>query len=110
MTTPDLAAQPAPRNVALRVHITLLVVQVIFGTFHVVGKAVLYEMQPLVLAGVRVGVAAPLLALYAWRHDRVVPRGRGGGGGWWRSTLGARTGRARGGGSCCTSRSSGGSA
>ena len=76
MTTPDLAAEAAPRDVALRVHVTLLVVQVIFGTFHVVGKAVLYEMPPLVLAGVRVGVAAPLLAIYAWRHDRVVPRGR----------------------------------
>jgi drug/metabolite transporter (DMT)-like permease len=76
MTTPDLAAAATPRDVALRVHLTLLVVQVIFGTFHVVGKAVLFEMPPLGLAAVRVGVAAPLLALYAWRHDRVVPRGR----------------------------------
>ncbi len=67
--------QPTP-DVALRLHVTLLVVQVVFGTFHVVGKAVLGEMPPLVLAAVRVGVAAPLLALYAWRHDRFVPRGR----------------------------------
>lgn len=72
MSDPETAA----RDGALRLHLTLLVVQVIFGTFHVVGKAVLYEMPPLGLAAVRVGVAAPLLAVYAWRHDRVVPRGR----------------------------------
>ncbi len=74
MTAPRAAA-PTP-DVVLRVHLTLLVVQVVFGTFHVVGKAVLGEMPPLVLAAVRVGVATPLLVLYAWRHDRFVPRGR----------------------------------
>lgn len=60
----------------MSVHVTLLLVQIVFGTFHVVGKAVLYDMPPLVLAAVRVGVAAPLLALWAWRRDRFLPSGR----------------------------------
>jgi drug/metabolite transporter (DMT)-like permease len=52
------------------------VAQLCFGGFHVVGKAVLRELPPLVLAGIRVGLAAPLLALLAWRHDRMVPARR----------------------------------
>jgi drug/metabolite transporter (DMT)-like permease len=76
MSDPKIGAEATTADVAVRLHVTLLVVQIVFGTFHVVGKAVLAEMPPLVLATVRVGVAAPLLVAYAWRHDRVVPRGR----------------------------------
>lgn len=76
MSDPDFGAGSPARADALRIHLTLLVVQVVFGTFHVAGKAVLGEMPPLVLAAVRVGVATPLLVAYAWRHDRVIPRGR----------------------------------
>lgn len=54
----------------------LCLVQVTFGVFHVVGKAVLAEMAPLALAGVRALVAAPVLMLLAWRRDRVLPRPR----------------------------------
>jgi drug/metabolite transporter (DMT)-like permease len=54
----------------------LLAVQLIFGGFHVVGKAVLGELEPLALAGLRVVLATPLLAALAWRHDRVLPARR----------------------------------
>lgn len=57
----------------LRVHLALLLVQLLFSGFHVVGKAVLTEISPLALAGLRVGLAAPvLLAVAAWR-DRCLP-------------------------------------
>lgn len=59
-----------------RVHAVLIGVQILFGIFHVVGKAVLREMDPLALAGLRVLGAAPILALVAWRYDRVLPRPR----------------------------------
>lgn len=55
------------------VHLTLVAVQLIFGGFHVIGKAVLSELTPLAVAGIRVGVAAPLMLLVAWRHDRCLP-------------------------------------
>jgi drug/metabolite transporter (DMT)-like permease len=67
------APQPRP---GLRVHAALLVAQACFGGFHVVGKAVLSELPPLVLAAIRVALAAPLLALLAWRHDRLLPARR----------------------------------
>jgi drug/metabolite transporter (DMT)-like permease len=54
----------------------LLLVQLLFAGFAVVGKAVLVAMPPLVLAALRVLGATPLLLLVAWRHDRVLP-GRG---------------------------------
>jgi drug/metabolite transporter (DMT)-like permease len=60
----------------LRVHAVLIGVQILFGIFHVVGKAVLREMEPLALAGLRVLGAAPILALVAWHYDRVLPRRR----------------------------------
>jgi drug/metabolite transporter (DMT)-like permease len=60
----------------LRVHAALLFAQLCFGAFHVVGKAVLAEMAPLALAGIRVAIAAPLLAAAAWRHDRRRPARR----------------------------------
>jgi len=56
--------------------VTLLVVQVIFATLHVVGKVVLAEIPALAFAASRVLIAAPLLALMAWRHDRVMPTAR----------------------------------
>ena len=63
------------KTAGLRVHIALVLVQVIFGGFHVVAKAVL-AVEPLALAGIRVALATPILALVAWRHDRVLPRAR----------------------------------
>jgi drug/metabolite transporter (DMT)-like permease len=87
MREPALTPQPpegsaaGDRDVAaprpgLRVHTALIVAQLCFGGFHVVGKAVLSELSPLVLAAFRVGLAAPLLALLAWRHDRLLPARR----------------------------------
>lgn len=64
------APAPAP---AWRVHTTLILVQIAFGGFHVVAKAVLGGMSPLALAGVRVGIATPILMALAWRRDRYVP-------------------------------------
>ncbi len=53
----------------------LLLVQASFSSLHVVGRLVLDELSPFALAGTRVLLAAPLLALWAWRHDRRgVPR------------------------------------
>jgi len=69
-------APPLPGTGGLRVHLTLILVQVFFGGFHVVAKAVLAEMEPLALAGIRVGLAAPILTAMAWRRDRVVPERR----------------------------------
>lgn len=56
-----------------RVHGALLLVQLLFGVFHVVGKAVLGEVPPLALAASRVLIAAPLLIVLAWWRDRLVP-------------------------------------
>lgn len=76
-TTPTPAAgapaQPAP---ALQVHLTLLLVQLAFGGFHVVAKAALASLSPLALAGLRVGLATPVLLLLAWRRDRFIPERR----------------------------------
>ncbi|MCG6964510.1 MAG: DMT family transporter [Acidobacteria bacterium] len=60
-------------GVAWRVHVGLLFVQLTFGAFHVVAKAVLAYLHPLALAGLRVLVATPLLLLLAWQHDRILP-------------------------------------
>lgn len=57
-----------------QVHAGLLFVQLSFGGFHVVAKAVLAHVHPLALAGLRVAVATPLLLAMAWRHDRILPR------------------------------------
>jgi drug/metabolite transporter (DMT)-like permease len=59
-----------------RVHAALLFVQITFGAFPVVGKAVLVHLSPLAVAGLRVLVAAPVLLALAWRLERVrFPRG-----------------------------------
>ncbi len=61
------------RDTPRPVLVALLFVQVLFATLHVVGKIVLVELEPLALAGTRVAIATPLLLLYAWRHDRMIP-------------------------------------
>ena len=78
-TSPTAPAVPAPEPSARpgrRVHLGLLVAQLCFGGFHVVGKAVLADLPPLALAAIRVGCAAPLMAVFAWRHDRLLPARR----------------------------------
>ncbi len=65
-----------PAGFGWRVHAGLLSVQLTFGGFHVVAKAVLAHLHPLALAGIRVLVATPLLLLLAWQHDRILPRRR----------------------------------
>jgi drug/metabolite transporter (DMT)-like permease len=69
-------APSPPAPTAPAVHAALILVQVIFGGFHVVAKAVLGEIPPLALAGLRVILATPLLVLVAWRHDGVLPERR----------------------------------
>jgi len=59
-----------------RVHLGLVFVQLTFGGFHVVSKAMLTELHPLALAGLRVMVAAPVLLALAWALDRTWPRWR----------------------------------
>ena len=74
---PSSETVPAvPGQAGLRVHLALLLVQLSFGGFHVVAKAVLSQMEPLALAAIRVAIASPILALMAWRHDRVLPHAR----------------------------------
>ncbi|HET9210119.1 MAG TPA: DMT family transporter [Thermoanaerobaculia bacterium] len=78
MTAPAAAiapSAPAPAP-AWRVHLTLILVQVAFGGFHVVAKAVISELSPLALAAIRVGAATPVLMALAWRRDRFLPSRR----------------------------------
>lgn len=70
---PSAPPSPAP---ALKVHLGLLGAQLAFGGFHVVAKAALRELAPFALAGLRVALASPILLALAWRHDRVIPKGR----------------------------------
>lgn len=70
------AAERAGIGAGLRVHAALTAVQLIFGGFHVVAKAVLAALDPLELAGLRVIIATPVLLALAWRRDRVLPRWR----------------------------------
>lgn len=65
---------PASSSPPLRVHLALLVVELVFGGFHVVAKGVLSHLDPLSLAAIRVVAATPLLLLLAWRTDRFLPR------------------------------------
>src|SRR5258708_20730272 len=78
-TPPTAPAVPAPEPSARpsrRVHLGLLVAQLCFGGFHVVGKAVLADVPPLALAAIRVGCAAPLMAVLAWRPHGLLPARR----------------------------------
>lgn len=66
---------PAPAPV-WRVHLTLLIVQLSFGGFHVVAKAALSDLAPMALAALRILIATPILVFLAWRRDRFVPAAR----------------------------------
>lgn len=58
---------------ALRLHLALLFVQATFGAFHVVGKFVLRDVEPLAVACLRILVSTPLLFLLAYRSERRLP-------------------------------------
>jgi len=79
---PERSAAPADVSAAeaavpaWRLHGALLAVQLLFSGFHVAGKWVLDEIHPFALACLRVGFVTPVLVALAWRHDRVLPRGR----------------------------------
>ena len=73
---PPAAPPPATDASAARIHLTLLLVQLSFGGFHVVAKAALSSLSPLALVGLRVVFATPFLMLIAWRRDRVIPHRR----------------------------------
>ena len=67
--------QPAQKP-GLSVHGALLLVQLAFGGFHVVAKALLAGMAPMLVVGLRVLIATPLLVAIAWRKDRTMPSAR----------------------------------
>src|SRR5687767_5539492 len=69
------APKPPPRP-GLAVHGALLLVQLAFGGFHVVAKALLTGMAPMLVVGLRVAIATPLLVAIAWRRDRTLPSAR----------------------------------
>lgn len=69
------AMQPAPKP-GPAVHGALLLVQLAFGGFHVVAKALLSGMAPMLVVGLRVAIATPLLVVIAWRKDRTLPSAR----------------------------------
>jgi drug/metabolite transporter (DMT)-like permease len=67
--------KPAPEP-GIAVHAALLLVQLAFGGFHVVAKALLTGMAPMLVVGLRVLIATPLLVAIAWRRDRTLPSAR----------------------------------
>ncbi|HYN23181.1 MAG TPA: DMT family transporter [Thermoanaerobaculia bacterium] len=67
---------PLPPGPGAKVHVALLLVQVCFGGFHVVAKALLVGLAPMAVVGLRVAIATPLLLILAWRRDRTLPQGR----------------------------------
>lgn len=77
-TVPTAAVpdEPLPPQPGVPVHVALLLVQVCFGGFHVVAKALLAGMAPMTVVGLRVAIATPLLLIIAWRQDRTIPQGR----------------------------------
>ena len=60
----------------VRVHAVLLFVQASFAAFHVFGKHILAEMDPMVLAALRVAFAAPVLLVAAHFVDGYRPKRR----------------------------------
>lgn len=56
-----------------RIAILLLAVQLAFAGYHVSGKLIFRTLTPLDLAGIRVGLATPLLLAIAWFKDRTLP-------------------------------------
>lgn len=75
---PPTEASPAAPGTGApwALHVALLVVQLLFSGFHVVGKFVLADVHPMALACLRVGFATPVLVALAWRHDRFLPAWR----------------------------------
>ena len=67
---------PRPSSQVLRVHLSLLFIQVTFGGFHVFGKFVLGQMHPLALASLRGLGAVPILMVLAWRAHPALPSRR----------------------------------
>jgi len=57
-----------------RIALLLLAVQLTFAGYHVSGKLIFRTLTPLDLAGIRVGLATPLLLAIAWFRDRTLPR------------------------------------
>lgn len=60
----------------LRVHLALLLVQILFGLWPVAGSAVMHHMSPAALIGFRLMLGAPLLALWAglpWQKPPSLP-------------------------------------
>jgi drug/metabolite transporter (DMT)-like permease len=76
MSVPAPALPPPAPAPAWRVHLTLLIVQLSFGGFHVVAKAALADLAPMALAALRIAIATPILVFLAWRRDRFMPRAR----------------------------------
>lgn len=72
--SPPTAKRANVEAVPIGVHVALLAVQMSFGGFHVVAKILLDELTPLALAGIRVGIATPILLLLAWYSDRCLPK------------------------------------
>ncbi|MEQ9501739.1 MAG: DMT family transporter [Deltaproteobacteria bacterium] len=58
------------------VHAVLVFVQASFAAFHVFGKHILHEVDPMVLAALRVSFAAPILFAAAWFVERHRPAWR----------------------------------
>jgi len=69
---PSALPAPAPAPAA-RVHLTMFLVQLSFGGFHVVAKAALGHLEPMALAAIRVGVGALILA-GLWRVTVTAPK------------------------------------
>jgi drug/metabolite transporter (DMT)-like permease len=69
----------APVSASPRVHLALVVVQLLFGLWPVAGVAVMAEISPAALIGVRLIAGAPLLAGLAglWRERPPAPRDLG---------------------------------
>ena len=76
MSAPSPALPPPAPAPVWRVHLTLLIVQLSFGGFHVVAKAALADLAPMALAALRVAIATPILVFLAWRRDRFLPTAR----------------------------------
>jgi len=76
MSVPSPALPPPAPAPVWRVHLTLLIVQLSFGGFHVVAKAALTDLAPMALAALRIAIATPILVFLAWRRDRFLPTAR----------------------------------
>jgi len=66
---PEVKTEPAPWPV----HVALIFVQISFAAFYVVSKRVLSSVDPLVVAGLRILIATPVLLVFARIHNRSLP-------------------------------------